>query len=380
MKSKNSQRIALSTYFFLSGICFSSWASRIPTIKDLFNLNDAQLGTILLVMPVSALLGTVLSGWLVSKFDSRDPLLVSFLLFSGALVGISHVKSTFLLILLLGLFSICLRILNIAMNAQSIILQKSFAKKIVGSFHAIWSLGGVFGVLFSTAMLKSGVSMEIHLSIIAALALIGSIVAYKYSLTDDRAPTGNKLILGKPDPFVLILGLLIFCSAVCEGGMYDWSGIYFKEVVQEDIFTFGYLLFMICMTVARFFMDVLLDRLGMPVMYIISGLLISSGILLAIVFPEFWTALIGFCLVGIGVSPVFPMTYMLAGKSKKYSPGMAISIIGTYAIVGMFIAPPLIGYLSHAFGLKYAFLIFLFCGFMFIPISQLFFKNQKGKL
>ena len=380
MKSKNSQRIALSTYFFLSGICFSSWASRIPTIKDLFNLNDAQLGTILLVMPVSALLGTVLSGWLVSKFDSRDPLLVSFLLFSGALVGISHVKSTFLLILLLGLFSICLRILNIAMNAQSIILQKSFAKKIVGSFHAIWSLGGVFGVLFSTAMLKSGVSMEIHLSIIAALALIGSIVAYKYSLTEDRAPTGNKLILGKPDPFVLILGLLIFCSAVCEGGMYDWSGIYFKEVVQEDIFTFGYLLFMICMTVARFFMDVLLDRLGMPVMYIISGLFISSGILLAIVFPEFWTALIGFCLVGIGVSPVFPMTYMLAGKSKKYSPGMAISIIGTYAIVGMFIAPPLIGYLSHAFGLKYAFLIFLFCGFMFIPISQLFFKNQKGKL
>jgi len=329
MKLKNSQRIALSTYFFLSGICFSSWASRIPTIKDIFNLNDAQLGTILLVMPVSALLGTVLSGWLVSKFDSRDPLLVSFLLFSGALVGISFVKSTVLLILLLGLFSICLRILNIAMNAQSIILQKSFAKKIVGSFHAIWSLGGVFGVLFSTAMVKSGVSMEIHLSIIATLTLLGSVVAYKYSLTDDRSPTGNKLILGKPDPFVLFLGLLIFCSAVCEGGMYDWSGIYFKEVVQEDIFTYGYLLFMICMTTARFFMDVLLDRLGMPVMYIISGALISSGILLAIVFPEFWTALIGFCLVGIGVSPVFPMTYILAGKSKKYSPGMAISIIGT---------------------------------------------------
>jgi len=380
MKLKNSQRIALSTYFFLSGICFSSWASRIPTIKDIFNLNDAQLGTILLVMPVSALLGTVLSGWLVSKFDSRDPLLVSFLLFSGALVGISFVKSTVLLILLLGLFSICLRILNIAMNAQSIILQKSFAKKIVGSFHAIWSLGGVFGVLFSTAMVKSGVSMEIHLSIIATLTLLGSVVAYKYSLTDDRSPTGNKLILGKPDPFVLFLGLLIFCSAVCEGGMYDWSGIYFKEVVQEDIFTYGYLLFMICMTTARFFMDVLLDRLGMPVMYIISGALISSGILLAIVFPEFWTALIGFCLVGIGVSPVFPMTYILAGKSKKYSPGMAISIIGTYAIVGMFIAPPLIGYLSHAFGLKYAFLIFLFCGLMFIPISQLFFKNQKDQL
>ncbi|WP_396602603.1 MFS transporter [Algibacter sp. R77976] len=378
MKTNNIQRIALSTYFFLSGLCFSSWASRIPTIKDFFNLNDAQLGTILLVMPLSALLGTVVSGWLVSKFDSRDPLVVSFLLFAGALMGISYVKNTFLLIVLLGLFSISLRVLNIAMNAQSIELQKTFKKKIVGSFHAIWSLGGVVGVLFSTAMVKLGVAMETHLTIIAVITILGSLIAYKFSLTNDRSQTGNKLILGKPDPFIIFLGLLIFCAAICEGGMYDWSGIYFKEVVKEDIFTYGYLLFMICMTTARFFTDGLLDRLGMPVMYIISGLLISTGILLAIVFPEFWTALIGFCLVGIGVSPIFPMTYMLAGKSKKYSPGMAISIIGTYAIVGMFIGPPLIGYLSHAFGLKYAFLILLFCGLMFIPISQLFFKNQKN--
>jgi MFS family permease len=108
-----------------------------------------------------------------------------------------------------------------------------------------------------------------------------------------------------------------------------------------------------------------------------SGLLIAIGVLVAILLPNFWTALIGFCLVGIGVSAIFPMTYILAGKSKKYSPGMAISIIGTYAIVGMFIGPPLIGYLSHAFGLKYAFFILMFCGLMLIPISQLFFKSQK---
>jgi len=112
-------------------------------------------------------------------------------------------------------------------------------------------------------------------------------------------------------------------------------------------------------------------------MYIISGFLISLGILIAILFPNFSTALIGFCLVGVGVSAIFPMTYILAGKSKKYSPGMAISIIGTYAIVGMFIGPPLIGYLSYTFGLKHAFLLLIFCGLMLIPISQLFFKTQK---
>ncbi|MCF7559580.1 MFS transporter [Sabulilitoribacter multivorans] len=377
METKNLQRIALSTYFFMSGLCFASWASRIPTIKDAFGLNDAQLGTMLLVMPISALLGTVASGWLVSKFDSRDPLLISFLLFALSLTGVSHVNTTFLLVISLAAFSIFMRVLNIAMNAQSITLQKTFNKNIIGSFHGVWSFGGVVGVLFSTLMVKAEVSMEIHLTIISSITIIGSLLAYQYSLKDDKSKTGNKLIFGKPDTFILYLGLLIFFASICEGGMFDWSGIYFKDVVKEDVFTYGYLLFMICMAVSRFFVDKLLDKLGMPTMYILSSILISIGILSAVLFPQFWTALIGFCLVGIGVSSIFPMTYMLAGKSQKYSPGMAISIVGTYSIVGMFVGPPLIGYLSHAFGLQKAFLIIMFCGLMFIPISQLFFKNLK---
>ena len=377
METKSLQRIALSSYFFLSGLCFSTWASRIPSIKDRFNLNDAELGSILLVMPLSALLGTVASGWLVSKFDSRQPLVASFLLFAIALMGISYTETTFSLVVLLGFFSIFMRVLNIAMNAQSITLQKEFKRKIIGALHGIWSFGGVLGVLFSTLMIKTGATLEIHLSSIAVLTTITSLIAYRFSLKNDKSLVGNKLILGKPDPFILYLGLLIFFAAICEGGMFDWSGVYFKEIVKEEVFTYGYLLFMICMAASRFFLDKLLDKIGMPIMYIFSGILISIGILSAILLPQFWTALIGFCFVGIGVSAIFPMTYILAGKSEKYSPGMAISIVGTYAIVGMFIGPPLIGYLSHAFGLQYAFLILMFCGLMFIPISRLFFKKLK---
>jgi len=100
------------------------------------------------------------------------------------------------------------------------------------------------------------------------------------------------------------------------------------------------------------------------------------GILIAILLPFFWTALLGFCLVGFGTAAIFPMTFALAGTSKKYSPGMAIAIISTFGIVGMFIGPPLIGYLAHAFGLQKAFLIFVVGGFLIIPISRLFFKIQ----
>ena len=55
-------RAATLVYFFMSGFGYSTWASRIPTIKAFFGFNDAQLGTILLFMPVSSLLGLPVSG------------------------------------------------------------------------------------------------------------------------------------------------------------------------------------------------------------------------------------------------------------------------------------------------------------------------------
>jgi len=74
---------------------------------------------------------------------------------------------------------------------------------------------------------------------------------------------------------------------------------------------------------------------------------------LAVTFPTFWIALIGFMLVGFGTASVVLIIFSLAGTSKKYSPGMAISIIATYAMVGMLGGPPIIGYMAHAFNLKY---------------------------
>ena len=377
MQLKTKQRIALSTYFFLNGLCFATWASRIPTIKDFFNFNEAELGTVLLAMPISSLIGLPISGWLVSKFDSRIPLIVAILFLTVALTCIGFADTPFLLVAALCFFSFCSRIFNISMNTQSITIQKKYIKKIVGSFHGLWSAGGLVGVGFSTIMVKNNIPLHIHLTVIAIFIAIVSLLAFSFTLKNDKSTFGNKLIFGKPDPFIFYLGLLVFFAAICEGGMFDWSGVYFKEVINEPIFTYGYLLFMASMAFSRFYSDRLMDVIGLKKTYIFSAVLIAIGILLAITFPYFYPALIGFCLVGVGTAAIFPMTFMLAGTSKKYSPGMAISIISTYATVGMLIGPPLVGYVAHAFGLKNAFYIFVVAGLLFIPLSQFFFKHQK---
>ncbi|GAA4295327.1 MFS transporter [Nibribacter koreensis] len=376
MSSFNSQRLALSVFFFLSGFNFASWTSRIPTIKAALHLNEAELGTILLAMPISSLIGLPLSGWLVSKFETRIPLTVGFLLNSLCISFIGLATTPLALIMALFLFSLSMRVYNISINTQAINLQKQHAKKFIGSFHGLWSTGGIAGVGFTTLLVSLEVTIIPHLIMVSAISLAATLFYFRNLVRGDQAPASDKKGWVKPDAYILYLGLLVFFAAVCEGGMFDWSGIYFQQVIGEDIFTAGYLIFMTCMAISRFGSDKIIDRLGMPTTYVLSGLLISSGIGLAVLFPSFWPAMVGFSMVGFGAAAVIPMTYTLAGASKTYSPGIAISVIVTFGIVGMLIGPPMIGYLAHAFNLKVSFVAFAVSGLMLLPISKLFFRMR----
>ncbi len=379
MESRKKQRIALSAYFYLSGLVFSSWAARIPTIKSSLQIDEAELGSILLVMPISSFIGLPLSGWLVAKFDSRKPLVISFILHTICLYLISLSGSVFWLVLAVFFFAFFMRILNISMNTQSITLQKNYDRKINGSFHGLWSFGGISGVGITTLMVAYHIPIHQHLFGIAVFALIFLILFYPSLLKKDKAESGNKLMFGKPDPQILALGIIILFAAICEGGMFDWSGVYFKEVIKVELFTTGYLIFMTCMALFRFASDWVIHRVGMPAMYIISSSLIAVGMLLAVTMPTFEWAMFGFSLVGIGTAPVVPMTFILAGNSKKYSPGMAISIIATYAIVGMLFGPALIGYIAEVFHLRVSFIFLAVAGLMIIPCSMYYFRVSKGR-
>ncbi len=336
MESKVKHRIFLSVYFFISGACFSTWASRIPTIKSNFSYNDAELGTLLLLMPFGSLIGLPISGWLVSRYHSRVPALISFGCLAISLTAISFANSTWLLALLVCLFSFNMRIMNISINTQALTLQREFGRNINGSFHGLWSTGGIVGVGVSTLFVGLDISMKIHFAVVAGVAIALAFYSYQHLLRNDRATSGNKFKISKPDPYIVYLGFLIFLSSLCEGGMFDWSGVYFKEVVSEKLFTLGYLTFMIFMALSRFASDGLITAIGRPRTFVLSSLLIFAGISLAVSFPTFWISMTGFCLVGVGTAAIVPMVFSLAADSKKYSTGVAISIIATYSIVGMF--------------------------------------------
>lgn len=333
-------------------------------------MDEAELGSFLFILPICSLIGLPISGWLISKFDSRYLLISGFLICIFSLLGIGYASNIQLLIFTVCFFAFGLRAINISMNTQAIQLQKLYGRNIIGNFHGIWSLGGLFGILIATTMIFFNITMFLHLAVVVIFSLIFSLSSSSYLLKNDREESGNKLRLGSPDKFIFYTGLVVFCAAVCEGGIYDWSSVYFREVVNAELFTLSYLVFMAAMTISRFFTDALTELLGMKKLFLISALVVVFGVIILIIFPYFYPALVGFFITGFGVASIFPISFSLASHSKKYAPGLAISIVGTYATVGVLIAPPFVGYIAHLFSLNLAFLLFVGAALLLIIFSR----------
>src|SRR5215467_13129582 len=99
-------RIAVSVFFFIAGLTFSSWASRIPDIKEKLQLTEAGLGSVLFALPAGLMCSLPLSGWLVSRFGSRRIVITSAIVYPFILLVLALASSTVQLILALFFFGL----------------------------------------------------------------------------------------------------------------------------------------------------------------------------------------------------------------------------------------------------------------------------------
>src|SRR5579859_5716957 len=138
-------RIATSVYFFIAGICFASWASRIPDIQARLHLNDAGLGSVLFALPVGLMASLPLSGWLVTKYGSKRMVLTGALFYPMVLCLLGLAGQTWELVTILFFFGLFGNLMNIAINTQAVGVEAMYGRSIMASFHGIWSLAGFTG-------------------------------------------------------------------------------------------------------------------------------------------------------------------------------------------------------------------------------------------
>ena len=354
-------RTAISSFFLVMGLIFASWASRIPDVKQHLGLSDAQLGGVLFAAPLGQVLSIAFSAWLIERCGSRNVVILSMILFGSSLVSLGLAPSTVLLFAALFSFGFTDNMLNISLNSQAVGVETLYGRSIMATFHGMWSLGGLAGGILGAVLAPLGVKPLVHFCLVFALSLAVLAGLRRWTLPRDvrlgkKRDAATDKPSYRPDLYLILLGFIAFGSMATEGAMYDWSSVYFAQVIRpgEELIRLGYVACMTAMVIGRFVADRLVSRYGVTPVLQLSGCCIAGGMALALLLPRLEAATAGLALVGFGMASVVPLCYSLAGKSRKVPTSVAISLVSSLSFLGFLACPPMVGFLSHLLDLRWA--------------------------
>src|SRR5215468_2994986 len=259
-------RRAVSICFLLNGLVLASWLPHIPELKSRLALSDGRLGFLLLAMAVGAVAALPTAGWLIARFGSGAVTRVSAAALSLAVTLPMVSPGVVASAAALAVLGICNAVLDVAMNAQAVLVEKDYGRPIMSSFHALFSLGGLLGAGGASLAMVAGLNAITHLALVALLGLAAIVLAAPHLVPTSRSPGLAQAGFVVPPAAFLSLGLLAFCALLVEGAIGDWSAVYLRDSLGTSaaIAAMGFAAFSLAMALGRLAGDALARRLGGP--------------------------------------------------------------------------------------------------------------------
>lgn len=347
-------RLAVAAVFFVNGAVLGNWVARIPVVQQKLGLGNGALGVALLGMAVGALLAMPTTGWLVARVGSRPVTKIAALGYCAALPLPALAPNLPLLAIALVVFGALNGVMDVAMNAQGIAVERRYRRPIMSSFHGMFSVGGMAGAAGSGVVASVGVETVPHLLGAALLLGMVAVLASRRLLPSGADIASQGLAFAVPTGSLLGLGVVAFCSMLGEGAIADWSAVYLRKTLETGpgLAAAGYAVFSLAMAVCRLTGDWLTQRLGPVAMVRLGGTVAATGLGLSLVIAQPVAALVGFACVGVGLSSIVPIAISAAGSTPGMVPGLAIAAVTTTGYFGFLSGPPLIGFAAELLTLR----------------------------
>ena len=366
-------RWAVAAIFFVNGFTIANWVVRIPDISLALNLSTGTLGLVLLASAVGALVSMPLVGRLCVQFGSKRLTLLCSLGFAFSTMFLALAPHVGLLVLTLFIWGATNAGLDVAMNTQGTTIEQGFKRPILSSFHALWSVGSLIGAAIGGVLARFGLAAGLHLVLIGSIGMVAFFVLARYLVADAQTQETQSKPKLKLSTGLMALGAIAFCALLGEGAIADWGALYLKNSLGADagLAAAGFVAFGFCMAIFRFIGDQLRLRLGDARVVLLSGIVATFGMILAVLPSQIWTTIIGFGFVGAGFAVIFPAALGLVSRLEQGSSGPAIAWVSSVAYSGFLIGPPLIGLLSEVISLRFGLLVVLLAGVTIAVLSKL---------
>jgi MFS family permease len=382
-------RVAVYAMFGAFGLVIASWAVHLPNLKQATGISTSSLGTVVLILGVGALVGMRLSAPLIDRLGSERVAVLGCCLMAVA-VPVPFMATTFaeaaVAALLLGVST---GTADVAMNAAAVVVERRYGRPIMASFHGLFSVGTVFGSLFSAAgfALNVGVLPVVVAVGAGCLLIVGTAapVLLRGPGADaaDRdgepsAPGDSPVAPGRRPRRVYVLALLSFLLFLVEGSAMDWSSLHAQQHLHASP-TWGSMAFgsfVAAMTVGRFTVDRLAGRVG-PVLVFRWGSVVSlAGLTVVVLSPVLPLTLVGWVITGLGLAGGMPQVFTAAGNVGGSS-GRSLALVvgvGYAAILG---GPAVLGWVAERLTLNDALVIPL-CALLLCSCLAAAVQPQRG--
>jgi MFS family permease len=322
------------------------------------------------------------AGWVIIRFGSRAITLMSLLGYCVFVPFIAIVPNQGSLILLFVMMGISTGVLDVAMNAQAVLVEKLYGRPIMTSFHALFSIGMAIGAWCGALFTDLEFSLLRHFLYIIALSVVTIAWVARNLIFDkpEKSTNADGPLLRIPNAALLSVGLIAFCCMVGEGSMSDWTVNYMENITHANktFAPIGLSAFATAMTIGRLFGDSVRARFGDAKLIIGGGVIACVGLTLALLMATPAFAIVGFFFVGLGLSTIVPIAYSIAGHSTELPPGVGIAMVTTVGYAGFLLGPPLIGFISYVYNLRMGLAVVLIL-LVSMTILGAFRKKKSGE-
>lgn len=350
------QRLVMLVFFF-QPIAFGSWLPRIPEIQAGLGLGPAALALALLGMPCGTLITLPFAGPLVGKIGARRAILIGFVFYSIAACLPVLAPDPLLLFVALMLAGSAISFVELGLNVQADLVEKAGGRLIMNTAHGCWSLGIMAGSLIGSGLAALGVAPALSLPLVAAAILpLALLSARALPRLTDSVPhgEGQRSAWALPSPALIGICLFVFGIAMTEGAMADWSAIFLRDALLAEggLVGLGYSVFALLVATGRFGGDLLKRRFGAVGTARLCGTLAVLGGALLFFASSFELALVGFGIIGLGVSVGFPLAVTAAAGIGDRAASANVAVLSFVALTGFLIGPPLIGLVAEHGGIR----------------------------
>jgi MFS family permease len=350
-------RWAVAAMFAANGMTMGAWAPQIPELLPTHGIDESTLGLLILGLGIGAVGAMLFAGRLIARYGSVSIVKLFAALGVVTLPLIVFAPNLWTLAPAMAVFGGILGVMDVAMNANAVEIERRLGRAIMSSSHGFWSLGGFVGGSAGSWLLAH-TTREVQALAASGMFVLLLVLAWRFlkGETAQPAPTADA-----PRPQLLpralglwLLGAMALFSMVPEGSVLDWGALYIREELGGDAFRagLGFAFFAGAMALMRFAGDGVRNRFGAVTTLRVSGLVGMTGLIVAAMATTPWLAISGFALAGLGVANMVPVILSAAGNYPGLPPGAGISAVAMVGYAGILIAPASIGFVAEHMGYR----------------------------